>query len=79
MKKPEANYFFSFVIGLGVAVLMFHRPQTEVDVSAIPVDELKKMVTRVDGKCYRYKVEDCVVSRRETFTLDTINKWTQPL
>ena len=58
LKKPEANYFFSFVIGIGIAVLMFHRPQKEIDVCALPMDELKKMVTRVDGKCYRYKVED---------------------
>jgi len=58
LKKPEANYLFSFVIGLGIAVLMFHRPQTEIDVCAVPLEDLKKMVTRVDGKCYRYRVED---------------------
>jgi hypothetical protein len=65
IKKPEANYFFSFVIGLGVAVLMFHRPQSEIDVCALPMEELKKMITRVDGKCYRYRVEDasCPVAR----------------
>lgn len=58
LKKPEANNFFSFVIGLGIAVLMFHRPQTEIEVCAITPSELKTMVTRVDGKCYRYKIED---------------------
>jgi hypothetical protein len=58
LKKPEANYFFSFVVGLGLAVLMFHRPQTEVEVSAIPPSEIRDMVTRVDGKCYRFRVED---------------------
>jgi len=58
LKKPEANYFFSFVVGLGLAVLMFHRPQTEVEVSAIPPSEIREMVTRVDGKCYRFRVED---------------------
>ena len=58
LKKPEANFFFSFVVGLGLAVLMFHRPQTEVEVSAIPPTKLKEMVSRVDGKCYRFRVED---------------------
>jgi hypothetical protein len=58
LKKPEANYFFSFVVGLGLAVLMFHRPQTEVEVSAIPPSDIRDMVTRVDGKCYRFRVED---------------------
>jgi len=58
LKKPEANMFFSFVVGLGIAVLMFHRPQTEVEVSAIPPAKLKDMVSRVDGKCYRFRVED---------------------
>jgi hypothetical protein len=58
LARPEANILFSFVIGLGLAVLMFHRPQHEMDVSAIPVAELKKMITRVDGKCYRYRIED---------------------
>jgi hypothetical protein len=58
LKKPEANYFFSFVIGIGLAVLMFHRPQQEIDSSALPVSEIKTMITRVDGKCYRYRVED---------------------
>jgi hypothetical protein len=58
LKKPEANYFFSFVIGLGLAVLMFHRPQTEVEVSAISPSKIREMVTRVDGQCYRFHVED---------------------
>jgi len=58
LKKPEARWFFSFVLGVGLAVLMFHRPQHEMDVSAIPVQELKKIITRVDGKCYRYRIED---------------------
>ena len=65
VKKPEANYFFSFVVGLGLAVLLFHRPQTEIDVSAIPQGKIREMVTRVDGQCYRFRVDDasCPASR----------------
>ena len=58
IKKPEANFFFSFVVGLGLAVLMFHRPQSEIEVSAIPPAQIRDMVTNVDGKCYRYRIED---------------------
>jgi hypothetical protein len=58
IKKPEANFFFSFVVGLGLAVLMFHRPQSEIEVSAIPPAQIRDMVTKVDGKCYRYRIED---------------------
>ena len=58
LKKPEANFFFSFVVGLGLAVLMFHRQQSEIDVSAIPPGKIREMVTRVDGKCYRFRVDD---------------------
>lgn len=58
VRKPEARMFFSFVVGVGIAVLMFHRPQREVDVSALPVSEVKTMINRIDGKCYKYRVED---------------------
>jgi hypothetical protein len=58
LAKPEANMLFSFVIGLGLAVLMFHRPQVEVEESLHEPDKLRTMITRVDGKCYRYRIED---------------------
>jgi len=58
VRKPEARMFFSFVVGVGIAVLMFHRPQQEVDMSALPVSEVKMMINRIDGKCYKYRIED---------------------
>jgi hypothetical protein len=58
LAKPEARMLFSFVIGLGLAVLMFHRPQIEVEESLHEADTLRTMITRVDGKCYRYRIED---------------------
>ena len=58
LRKPEANMFFSFVIGVGIAVLMFHRPQTEISECVHSAEDLKTMVTRVDGKCFRYRIED---------------------
>ena len=58
LAKPESRMLFSFVIGLGLAVLMFHRPQIEVEESLHEADTLRTMITRVDGKCYRYRIED---------------------
>jgi hypothetical protein len=58
LKKPEANVLFSFVIGLGLAVLLFHRTRKEFVVSAVNVDELVNSVSKIDGKCYRFRVTD---------------------
>lgn len=58
LRNPDSKYFFSFVIGMGVAVLLFHRRQTIWNVPAIPLQEMTERVTRLDGKCYRFKMED---------------------
>lgn len=58
IKSPRANIVFSVIVGLGLAVLMFHRPQKVRNVSAVSPAELKDAITRVDGKCYRFKIED---------------------
>lgn len=56
--KPEANAIFSFVVGVGVAVLLFHRARKEFVVSAIEIDKLANAVTNINGKCYRFRVTD---------------------
>jgi hypothetical protein len=58
LRNPDAKYFFSFLIGMGVAILLFHRRQTVWNVPAVPPKELMERVTRLDGKCYRFKMED---------------------
>lgn len=58
IRNPQANIVFSFVVGLGLAVLLFHRPQKTRNVSAVSPAELKDALTRVDGACYRFKIED---------------------
>jgi hypothetical protein len=58
LRKPEANMFFSFVIGVGLSVLMFHRNRTEYVVPAIDVEQLVNAINKVDGKCYRYRIAD---------------------
>ena len=58
VKNPRANVFFSFVIGLGLAVLLFHRNRSEYVVPAVPLDQLVKSINKVNGKCYRYRITD---------------------
>ena len=50
--------FFSFVIGLGVSILIFHRDYAIMKIPALPLQEIVDKVVKTDGKCYRYRVED---------------------
>jgi hypothetical protein len=54
----RAAPFFSFVIGLGIAAVLFHRNYDTINTVALPVKDVVDKVVRVDGKCYRYRVED---------------------
>jgi hypothetical protein len=54
----KARPFFSFLIGLGIFALLFHRSYTSEKVPALPLKEMVDKVVKVDGKCYRYRVED---------------------
>jgi hypothetical protein len=58
IRMPRVKNFMMFVIGLGFAVLLFHRPQKTWDMLAMSLTELDDKVIKQDGKCYRYKVED---------------------
>jgi hypothetical protein len=54
----RASPFFSFVIGLGIAVILFHRKYESVLTLAIPIKDATERIVRADGKCFRYRVED---------------------
>jgi hypothetical protein len=64
MKLPITNVlhrgapFFSFIIGLGLSVLMFHRDYGVMKTLAVSVTDTINRTVKVDGKCYRYRVED---------------------
>jgi hypothetical protein len=58
LKRTEANALFSFVIGVGLSVLLFHRVQKQYAMSALPVEELTNTITKIDGKCYRFRITD---------------------
>jgi len=50
--------FFSFIIGLGIAAILFHRNYSTVLTLGVPVKDAVDKVVKTDGKCYRYRVED---------------------
>ncbi len=58
VKNPSANVFFSFVIGIGLSILLFHRSRNEYVVPAVPLDQLVNAINKVNGKCYRYRITD---------------------
>jgi hypothetical protein len=54
----NASPFFSFVIGMGIAAILFHRQFNTIRTLGIPIKDATEKVVKVDGKCYRYRVED---------------------
>ena len=54
----ETLPLLSFIIGLGFAVLMFHRPFHIKKTLALPMKDIHGKTVRVDGKCYKYVAED---------------------
>ena len=50
--------FFSFIIGLGLAVVLFHRNFSTIRTLGLPLKDTVEKIVKVDGKCYRYRAED---------------------
>ena len=50
--------FLSFLIGMGVVIMLFHKPFTMRKTLALPVADVTKKVVSIDGKCYHYIAED---------------------
>jgi hypothetical protein len=58
LKDSKSLAFFSFIIGLGVSVLLFHKPFGYTSVLSVPVSDIERKPVRVDDKCYSYTSED---------------------
>ena len=54
----KGGFLFSFIIGFGFSVLLFHRNYSVKKEVAMPLQEATNRVVKSDGKCYRYRVED---------------------
>jgi hypothetical protein len=58
LKRKETVGLFSFIIGFGIVVMLLHRPISSQRILAISPSELNDKLVKVDGKCYKYRVED---------------------
>jgi hypothetical protein len=58
LNNPRSEVFFSFLIGLGVVVMLFHRPVHSVRSLALEPSNFENRNVKADGKCYKYRVED---------------------
>jgi hypothetical protein len=58
LKNPHTEGFFSFLIGVGFIVMMFHRPVSSERSLALEPSEFENRMVKADGKCYKYRVED---------------------
>lgn len=54
----RASPFFSFIIGLGIAAILFHRQFETIRTLGVSLKDATEKIVKVDGKCYRYRVED---------------------
>ncbi len=58
--------FISFLIGIGVTVLLFHKPFTSKKYLGLPIAKIEGKVVKHGDKCYTYKSEDvkCVEDKK---------------
>jgi hypothetical protein len=54
----ETLPLLSFIVGLGVAILLFHKPFQSKSALSLPVHEIEGKVIKIDGKCFQYHAED---------------------
>ena len=57
-KNPKSIPFFSFLLGIGTIIMLFHRPFEKRNTLAMPVGEVVNQVVKIDEKCFKYVAED---------------------
>jgi len=58
LNNPRSEFFFSFLIGIGLMIMLFHRPVLSEKTLAVHPSELDNRSVKSNGKCYTYRVED---------------------
>jgi hypothetical protein len=56
--SKETLPLLSFIVGLGVSILLFHKPFQSKAVLALPVHEVEGKTIKSSKKCYQYHAED---------------------
>jgi hypothetical protein len=58
IRNKKASGFFSFIIGMGLAVLLFHKPFGYKQYLSVPVADIEGKTIKNGDKCYNYVSED---------------------
>jgi len=58
LRKKESAIFLSFLIGFGIAVLLFHRPYFSKRTLSLPLEQVHGVTVKSGNKCYKYFAED---------------------
>lgn len=63
-RNEKAAPLLSFIIGLGVIVMLFHRPFVTKPMLSMPVSDIDGKVVKQGTKCFQYHAEDsqCEIS-----------------
>jgi hypothetical protein len=56
--SKETLPLLSFIVGLGVAILMFHKPYKTVPRLSLDVNEVEGKDIKIGEKCFQYHAED---------------------
>jgi hypothetical protein len=60
LHNEKSAAFLSFLVGMGVVVLLFHKPYSSYQFLSIPVSNIEGRIVRHGQKCYTYVAEDCL-------------------
>jgi hypothetical protein len=58
IKNEKSIPFLSFIIGLGVFIMLFHRPIPVIQTLSLPLSKIEGSVVRSGEKCYQFHAED---------------------
>jgi hypothetical protein len=66
LNNPRAEFFFSFLVGVGLTIMLFHRPVKSDRSLSLDPAVLESHIVKADGKCYKYRVEDSTCKNKSS-------------
>ena len=66
LHNSTSSCFLSFLIGLGLTVLMLRRPTGFQKSLSLSVEDIEAKVVSHDGKCYKFRAEDAKCEKMDT-------------
>jgi len=57
-RNERSAPLLSFIIGVGVAIMLFHRPIVKRLMLSMPLGDVEGSVVRAGDKCFKYHAED---------------------